>query len=187
MKENTSKIILAAVISLLMPQLGHASDITPELRAVNKQSDYVPHVGLSLGVGAPEGSLNAGENYALEIGFQPYIPFGTAMELSRAEYSAANQKLNRTSLLLKGAYNFGGTIPIVRHSYVGLGLGPVWEERRRGTNVALGFLPNLGFDYPLKDVFSNTPLSVGVNASYLLTSSGEPSVFAMNGVLKYWY
>lgn len=179
-------IILALPLFLGVNSFAQQSEITPEIRTVENPSEYVPHIGISVGIGEPEGSLDAGGNYALEIGFQPIIPFGLAAELSFADYNNGGTDLERASLLLKGSYNFGGDIPILRHSYVGLGLGIVNERFAGDTDLELGLMPNAGADIPIRG-FTDEPLTVGFNVSHMYLTSNAPDVFAINAVVKYWY
>jgi hypothetical protein len=182
-----SKIIFVFIITSLMSLSLFASEILPEMRSVANVSELKPHMGLAVGVGSPEGSLNSAGNYAVEVGYQPYVPVSFAGVLSIADYTGAGDiKLVRSSLLAKAAYNFGGQIPFIRYSYVSMGLGPMWEDTATKDQLALGFLPNLGFDYPLKNIMES-PLTLGLNVSYLLTTSTNADVFAMNGVVKYWF
>lgn len=184
--KNLLQIIILSVLPALALNVS-ASEITPELRTVSNDSEFKPHVGFSAGLGTPEGDLNSGGNYALEIGYQPMIPLSLSVEYSLANYdNSGPTKLVRQSLLAKGAYNFGGSTPLIRYSYVGLGIGPMYEDTNIDDGWALGVLPNLGFDYPIDDL-TDTPLSLGINTSYLVTSSDSPDVFAVSGVVKYWY
>ena len=151
---------------------------------------YKPHVGLLAGITNGEGTLGSGAEYGIDAGYQPYVPFGVGMEISSAtvdrDQGIIDDQLVRTKLLIKGTYNFGGTIPVVRDSYVGLASGALLESIANSDRVYLGVMPLLGFDIPLQDKPSEF-MSAGLNARYLISSSGEPNSFSVNGVLKYWF
>ncbi len=183
--KTLSQSALIALFLFHLPAL--ASDLTPELRTVSSDTQLKPHVGLSAGFGDPEGDINPGGNYALEVGYQPIIPLSIALELAVSHYPIEGpEKLNRTSAIIKTAYNFGGQIPVIRYGYVGLGVGPMWEDRAVQNEMALAIMPQLGFDYPIEGL-ADQPLSLGLNVSQLFSSSDTPDTFAMAGVIKYWY
>lgn len=181
------KIFITTLVSLSFASITFASELTPKLRHIAKDSEYKPTLGFAAGVGSPEGSMNSGGNYSLEAGYQPYIPLTVAGVLTVSDYnSTPGNKLTRTSAMAKVGYNFGGTLPFIRYSYAAMAMGPMWENATNSNQLALGFKPSVGFDYPLDKVMDSA-LSLGMNANYLLTTSSNPDVFAVNGVLKYWY
>lgn len=164
------------------------SDVTPEIRAVQEDSQFKPHVGLGLGFGDPNGTLDAGGNYSIEAGFQPVIPLSIIGDFTVENYNQEGPgKLVRNRFFVKANYNFGGDIPFIRYTYVGLGAGPMWEDTNFDNELAFGLMPNAGFDYPLDHVIDRSPLSLGANVSHLYSSSDTPDVFAVKGVVKYWY
>lgn len=155
------------------------------------QADWKPHVGAILGMANPEGNFDSAVNYGIDIGFQPYIPFGAGLELSSGESDrnnnvGAREHLRRTLVLARGTYNFGGDLPLIRHSYVGALLGPTIDSNSSYEGVHLGLGPALGFDIPLRDQ-TQKALSLGLNAKYLLVNDAAPDLFALNGVVKYWF
>jgi hypothetical protein len=167
---------------------GESTETFPEPHRVTEQSVYTPHVGVIAGYSAPEGSYQSNVEYGLDFGFQPYVPFSLGAEVTQAQYDADGDgnDLLRTKALLKGAYNFGGNIPVIRESYVGLGVGPM-IERAGGSDVTyMGLMPNLGFDIHLKNTMLEA-ISLGANARYLISNSDAPDVFALNGLVKYWF
>lgn len=166
--------------------ISYADDFTPELREVDNSSMRRPHIGVNIGVGNPEGSRTPGGRYLVEVGLQPYVPFGLAVEGGYSYFTDGPDKVSRTSLLLKGTYNFGGTVPVLKYSYIGLGIGPAWEDSTHKDGFAALTVPQLGFDIPL-ETFVSKPLSIGLNASYNISSTGTRNVFYTSGVLKYWY
>lgn len=145
-----------------------------------------PHMGLLAGVVDPE-SYDAAAEYGVDVGYQPYVPFGLGLEVTSSTNSIDNQAdMTRTKFMVKGSYNFGGSTPVIRESYVGLGAGPMLESFGSDTDVAVGFMPYAGFDVPLQKK-SQDYMSLGLVARYLTTTSGGPDSFALNGALKYWF
>lgn len=149
-----------------------------------------PHVGLLAGVAAGEGALNSGMEYGIDAGYQPYVPFGVGIELSSAtadvDSGLISDDLTRTKLLAKVTYNFGGQIPLIRDSYVGVGAGPMLESIGGDDDLYLGVMPILGFDIPLQSK-PREYMSAGMNVRYLVSSSGIPNSTSVNGMLKYWF
>lgn len=160
----------------------------PEMRPIANETELKPHIALLAGPSIPEGSYNTGAEYGIDVGFQPYVPFGLGLELTSATYDAdgASDDYTRTKLMAKGTYNLAGMLPVLRYSYLGLGVGPMYESTNDATTLYMGLMPNLGFDIPLTTAPSEY-LSLGANARYLITNSGGPDVFALNGVMKYWF
>jgi hypothetical protein len=156
----------------------------PKLHSVQDKEGYMPHAAVMLGVANPEGSYDAAPEFGVDVGFQPYVPFGLgAMFLSSSNNSKNDSRnLDRTSLLARATYNFGGTIPVIRNSYVGAAAGPVWEMG----NVDVGVAPLIGFDIPLS-TDQNQKVSLGAQAKYLIVSSNESDGLSVNGVVKYWF
>lgn len=150
---------------------------------VESESEWRPHAAVLLGVVNPEGDYQAAAEYGVDIGFQPDIPFGIGAELTFSNSESDSQDdLERTTVLAKGTYNFGGTNEFTRHTYVGLGMGPVF--RSDGTDFAVA--PLAGVDFPLDNKDHNF-LSIGANAKYTFVSGNDFDAFALNGVVKYWY
>jgi len=153
--------------------------------------EWRPHVGLIAGIANHEGStFDSAFEYGVDVGFQPYVPFGLGLELSTAtsevDVGIFDEELVRTKLLAKGTYNFGGGIPVIKHSYVGLAIGPMLESLAGDDELYIGTAPMLGFDIPLREK-SHDYLSLGLNARYLISSSGSPDAFTVNGMMKYWF
>lgn len=171
------------VFSLAVAGVSHAADPAPSStfprpHEVTMAEEWRPHVGLLAGVTNPEGDQGSFGSYGLEIGYQPVIPFGLGLEFN----STQNDDFKRMDLLARGTYNLGGTIPVIRYSYVGVGLGPVFLS----DGAELVAAPIIGFDIPLREL-ERSSLSLGLNAKYEFISSSVANVFAMSGVLKYWY
>lgn len=179
--------IFAIIAALFFTQLSIASETTPEIRAVYNEEMQMPHIGFAVGTSSPDAGFDAGGVYSLEYGLQPIVPFSYAVKATYAGYSDAADNFNRTSLTIEGKYNFGGTIPVVRHSYVGIGVGPAWESGSvDDEGLALVFYPQAGFDLPLESIVQ-APISFGLNANYLVASRSLPDTFNLTGVIKYWY
>lgn len=163
------------------------SSTFPKMQEVY-QDGLNPHVGVTLGVVNPEGSYKSGAEYGVNFGFQPYIPFGLGLSLSFSSNESKYQdtrSLDRTSVLVRGTYNFGGTITVIKNSYVGIMTGPVINQDA----MYFGFAPVAGFDIPVREWSGNylSYLSVGAEAKYMIMSSNESDGLTVNGVVKYWF
>ena len=181
-----TKNLLLLFVSLMSFNTFAQRELTfPQPGPVMNNSEAKLHVGITGGVVNPEGRYGAAPTYGIDIGLQPYIPFSLGFELfgSKADSPNNAEDFDSTTLLVRGNYNFGGTIPVLRHSYVGAGIGPVYLENR----VILGFAPIIaGFDIPLNEKPDNF-VSLGLNAKYLMTEGSTPDSSTLNGVIKYWY
>ena len=146
-----------------------------------------PSVGVMLGVANAAGSYENGLNYGIETSFQFTVPYSAMIELSgySAGRSTADAGLTRTMLLGKVMYNFSGTTPVIRYSYAGAGLGPVYDNVGGDQKWNLGLAPQAGFDIPVGNAASK--FSLGANVALLLVTGGSPSSVAANGVAKYWF
>ena len=151
----------------------------PEPKAVENKDQYRLHMGLTAGVNSPNGAAGSSAEYGINVGFQPYVPFGLGAEVVTAELDKTN--IQRTSVLARGTYNFGGDIPVLRSSYMGATAGPMFVDG--STEWSVG--PLAGFDIPLQDQTSNF-LSLGLQAKYLWTTSSQDA-FSAGLALKYWY
>lgn len=164
------------------------TEAMPEVRAIESTEELQPHISLLGGVSTPEGSYNTGGEYGIDVGFQPIIPFVTAIELSQQRYDGEDNvdDLDRTNILLKGSYHFGGQTMILKDSYIGLAIGALIEDTGPSTDTYGGLMPNLGFDIPTFQVRDDW-VTLGANARYLVTSSESPDVFSLNGVVRYLF
>ncbi len=179
-------LICSLIFCFCSPVLAQSDDVTPEIRAVTTEEMYQPHIGIGAAVSSPEGSFNPGGLYSIEFGLQPVIPFSYAVKIGYGYYTDDDANFSRTSLVLEGKYNFGGNIPVIKYTYVGLGLGPAWEDSTVDEGMAVAFYPQVGFDIPLKSILNDT-WSIGVNYNYLISSRSTPDTSNLSGVVKYWY
>lgn len=165
-----------------------ASSTLPKIRESRTRAEFAPHVGVLLGVADRNGaSTNA--SYTLDVGFQPVIPFGYAVQIqhtpgdvSGAGYSS---KYNTTNFLMKGTYNIGGNIPVLRNSYLGAKAGAVLASMDGDSGVNLAAGPTLGFDIPID---SSRQFSLGAEAAYLaVLGDNAPDQASFLGAMKYWF
>lgn len=181
-----TKALLAILASGILSMNAWAAETgtstIPERRSVQRQSEYKPHVGLLAGAAQPEGSGETASELGFDIGYQPYIPFGAGLEYIHSRVDDGIDKRDRDTVLLKGTFNFGGTMTLIKDSYVGLGLGAVFLPDRTAAVAA----PLLGFDIPLQQDRQEF-VSLGASAKYAVVSDGEVDTFSLNGVVKYWF
>jgi hypothetical protein len=161
------------------------SRTTPESRPVRTEAERAPSLGVIGGITDTHQGFRNGTSYGAEYGWQTYIPFSAAVELSGyvSDHSAANPTLTRTRLLGKYNYNFGGSIPVIKDSYIGVGAGPVLDNVRNTNTWEVGIVPQIGFDIPI----ASTNLSLGANANYMFIIGPNANALAVNGVAKYWF
>lgn len=173
--------------SLLRPEGESKVSVFPKPHEV-EQDGLKPHVGVTAGVSNPEGSYKSGAEYGVNFGFQPYVPFGLGMSLTFSKNQSKEsdtRDLDRTSVLVRGSYNFGGNVLLVKNSYVGLATGPIINQDA----TYFGIAPLVGFDIPVREWSGKylSYLSVGAEAKYMIVSSNESDGLTVNGVLKYWF
>jgi hypothetical protein len=156
---------------------------------MQNRSTLMPSIALRSGVANPDlNTYGDGWNNGIELGFRPYINFGYAFELSGFASESDNDdlpSLTRTQLLAKGLFNFAGSTPVIQYSYIGAGLGPIWDNIENDVATAIGFVPTIGFDIPIEN--SNRGLMLGANANYLFITADRPESFALNGNIKYQF
>lgn len=179
-KQTLSYIVVS---SLLGPwNLQAQNNIMVQPRPVQVASEWKPHVGILIGAAQPESSGITASEIAIDVGYQPYIPYGLAAEFSHARIDDGDTTQDRNIIWGKGSYHFGGTNIILKDSYVGLGLGAVFKPD--GTSLALA--PLLGFDLPLIESPEET-ISLGASLKYAIVGDSEVDTLSLSGVLKYWY
>lgn len=182
-----STLVLAAFSSLAQAQeaTSRSTDTFPRAARVTDRSETKPHVGLILGLADAEGRSALRGDFGLDIGYQPYIPFGVGLELAGTRVEDVAQ----TRLLLRGTYNFGGDLPVIRNSYIGAGIGPILGTVGDPNRIILGFAPVVGFDIGVWDISAarRDTLSLGLQARYLMTEGSDPDTGSINGTVKYWF
>jgi hypothetical protein len=177
-------VFLAVSVNAQTTRTGETSSTFPKATPSDMQT-MSPHVGVKAGFASPEGSYDSAPEIGIDVGFQPYIPFGlgAAITTSKNTPKGAGRELERTSILARGTYNFGGSAPVIKNSWVGIAAGPVL--RSNGTDI--GMAPIVGFDIPMREASSNY-LSLGADAKYLvMVNSDEADALSINGTVKYWF
>ncbi|MBC87008.1 MAG: hypothetical protein CL677_07490 [Bdellovibrionaceae bacterium] len=182
-----TKYISAATVLIFGLSYSYAevdnSSVFPNLKPVANSSEYKPHVGINLGMSDTEGDSDVRPIGGINVGFQPYVPFGIVGEYFIDSFeNSDDDAVNRHSLMVSMNYNFGGTTPILSHSYVGVGVGPTVED---GT-VYFATAPQIGFDLPLIER-EDTSLTMGMQAKVLLTTGTSEEALLATGSVKYWY
>lgn len=173
-------LIATLVFSMQAKAESVESRTFPEIRKADR-SEYQPHMGLIAGVVNTNNSSGNTGDYGLDVGYQPYIPFGVGLEatFSRSP-DTTGQDQDRTSLLAKGTYNFGGDTPLIKNSYVGAALGTIL----RSDNSYLAGGPLVGFDIPVAE---KGKFTLGASAKYLFVDGVEPDAAVVNAAAKYWF
>lgn len=167
---------------------GTGESVFPSQKRANTAAESKPSLGVFAGItDTAEGRKN-GTSWGAEYQYQPIIPFSAGLQLSGyvSDYTTNMATLTRTKLLLTGNYNFGGDVAVIKDSWVGLEVGPVMDNVNHSETIDLGAGPRIGFDIPLGASEENR-YTLGANADYLLIGGAKPSVFALNGVVKYWF
>lgn len=184
---SISTAMLTSVLAFADKDTSVGSSRTlPEMRRAEGREELKPSLGVFSGFTDTQNNHLNSTAYGVEIGIQPYIPLSAALELSGYVTNSGPSRaaLTRTKLMAKGSYNFGGDIPVIKDSYVGIGIGPVWDNINNKTDVEFGVAPQLGFDIPLG--FAQG-FSLGANANYMFVGGAKADVFALNGIAKYWF
>ena len=154
------------------------------------------HIGVVGGYADPNGELKGSGAYGLDVGFQPFIPFGLGLQAlfynSSFDVPGARVGIKRAEVLAKMTYNFGGETPVLRHAWFGAKMGAVFTTPyvdagtvTDGDNYTrFGIAPTLGFDIPVA-----TSFSVGLDLTYLFVTGPEKNqdTFQALGALKYWF
>ncbi len=174
-------VLLMSSVAYSQESLEGPGPTLPLIKKVENKGESRVHIGLNLGINSPEGSRGSTPELGLDIGYQPLIPFGLGVELSTSRFSGGDDEFHkRTTLLFRGTYNFGGDIPLIKHSYFGAAAGPVFLSD--GSEMA--FAPVMGFDVPL-DV--ERRFSLGFIAKYLFVTSKDPDSMITSAAFKYWF
>ncbi len=194
MKLNSLFTIPAALLMMAgQTSFADVNDAVDSTRAAAKEiaqtaKEGKPSVGLRLGVAEGSGNFTEGFEYGAEVGTQVWDQVSIVAELSGTTVDRTGNKpsLTRTKLLGKGFYNFAGNIPVIKYSYVGAGLGPVYDNVVNEGKWNLGFSPQAGFDIPLSSEMQSK-ISLGLNVAMLYVTGGTPNTFSANAVAKYWF
>lgn len=188
-----SEMMTVALSFFLLTNVALAADQQgmnqKEFNIPKRISENSPSIGLRLGVVEMEGTqYDTSAEFGAELGFQPIPQLGLGLEFGifNSDPAAQSLELTRSKLLAKVLYNFTGNTPFIRYSYVGVGLGPVWDKIGNQTFNEFGLAPMLGFDIPIPD--NQSQFTLGANASYLFIEDQQvPGTFALNGAVKYWF
>jgi hypothetical protein len=180
--KNLIMTVSSSVVLIFAASAMAQKSSLPTPKPVTQVSEFKPHVGLLLGAAQPEGSGITASEVAVDIGYQPYIPFGLAAEFNHSRIDDGDDTKDRNTVWLKGSYNFGGTTPIIKSSYMGVALGTVFKSD--GTSLALA--PILGFDIPVARITEGI-FSLGASARYEIVGDDEVDTLALGAVAKYWY
>jgi hypothetical protein len=177
-------ILIAAVFAV--PYAFAQSSTIPSPHAARTMDEQKPSLGIKTGIANIEGDDDQSWDYGVEMAYQAYVPVSIAVELSgvSTQSDGPNPALSRTMLLGKGLYNFGGTTPVIRYSYVGGGVGPVYDNRNGKQDWNLGLAPQAGFDIPVND---REKVTLGANVAYTFVTGNNPDSLSANGVMKYWF
>nr|MBA2403322.1 hypothetical protein [Bdellovibrionales bacterium] len=151
----------------------------PLIKKVQNHEESRIHLGLNMGINIPEGTRGATPELGIDIGFQPIIPFGLSLELSTSRFDGADDEMHRrTTLMTRGTYNFGGDIPVIKYSFLGVATGVVFLH----DGMEMGLAPVMGFDVPLTD---DRNCSLGFVAKYLFVTSQDPDSLMTSAALKH--
>lgn len=175
--------LLGVAAALILSVQANAASVEsrtfPEPRKADS-NEFQTHIGVVGGVVNTNNSSGNDADYGLDIGYQPFVPYSLGLEatFSKSDDTAGNDE-DRTSLLAKGTYNFGGDTPVIRNSYAGVALGTIL----RPDNSYLAGGPMVGFDIPVAD----RKWTLGANAKYLFVDGVEPDATVVNAAVKYWF
>lgn len=184
-----SVVSFVAASAFAAPEGRSASSTLPKPREVEGQSELMPHLGVMAGVADLNGASMSGPAFLVDVGFQPYVPFGLAAQFQyqpgEIEVPGNDIDFNTTNLLLKGSYNFGGSTPVLQHSYIGMKTGLVVYsgDIESETNFAVG--PTIGADIPVNMA---STVTLGAEGTYLgVLGDNSPDQVSVLGAMKYWF
>lgn len=166
-----------------------ASSTLPRPRQVEAESEFKPHVGIMAGVADLNGASMTGPAFLLDVGFQPYVPFGLSAQFQyqpgEIEVPGDDIDFNTTNVLMKGSYNFGGSTPVIQHAYIGAKTGLVIYSGDIDSEMNFAIGPVIGADIP---VTSEANLTLGGEATYLgVLGDVSPDQLSLLGAMKYWF
>ncbi len=169
MKPCTSLLVISLFSAIAFAEI-QESKTFPNLRSTTTLAESKLHAGLLVGYNNP----NDGDNSAglgLDVGYQPYIPFGLGFEITNTD--------NRSIVLGKISYNFGGEIPFIHNSFVGMAAG------KDESTFVIG--PLAGFDIPIASHGPDSRFTLGAGAKYLFSDNSSTEALSFNGNMKYWF
>ena len=177
-------VALSSMTAMAVDNETSTSTFPKPMRSVGK-SEMKPHVGLLLGSAQPEGRQTAQADYALDIGFQPWVPFGVGLEVGGTRVNDDD----RARVLARATYNFGGEKFLLKHSYLGAAVGAQLGSVGDSDRALAAFAPMIGFDIPVASLAQDRGdfVSLGLHAKYLITEGSDPDSGSLNGVVKYWF
>lgn len=169
MKPCTSLLIISLFSAVAFAEIKESSTF-PNLRSTTSRAESQPHAGFHVGYNDPNEGDNTRE-LGLDVGYQPYIPFGLGFEITNTD--------SRSIVLGKISYNFGGEIPIIHNSFVGMAAGQ--DE----STFVIG--PLVGFDIPIASKGPDSKFTLGGGAKYLFSDNSNTEALSFNGNMKYWF
>lgn len=189
------KIALCVSLSAFVPLHFSSADTgaitTQKPRPVEYKSEYRPHIGVRGGMTDPSQNYGTSFEYGVDVGYQPYVPFGLGAEFAQSLSSksgASSESLTRNKLLARGTYNFSGNNALLRRSYVGYDLGAVIDNAAT-SSMSFAHGPIIGFDMPLSRITGEPAQSftLGASLAYLFVGNARPDSMDLNARLKYWF
>jgi hypothetical protein len=173
-------ITSAALVSFSSSaQAADGRSVAPPLHPAGEEYAR-PHMGILAGMADPIGPTVSSPTYGIDIGFQPYIPLATGFQISGF---SPGQRYHRTQALVKGSYNFGGTIPIVKSSYIGGKTGIILDNQVAGLKARYAIGPMFGFDLPITRNWT-----LGSEVAYLgVVGPEQMDIWSLVGAAKYWF
>lgn len=134
--------------------------------------------GLMTGFNNPKGDIKATTEYGVTTAFQPMGALGFGIDAQNARLDDQNRN-RRTTIMVNALLN--GDLPVLRHSYAGVGGGPVILNGK----VNWGYAPVAGFDIPFNQK-AHDFVSLGLTAKYLINPN-TPNSLSAAAALKYWF
>ena len=189
MKKTITNIMAALVLVVGAGAMAQSGSTTVQTQVEDDGAFFNmkrPHFGVTLGVSEPEGSYDAAGEIGVNVGYQPFVPFGFGASLSSVRNLPQEDRgpdVERTTLLARGTYHISGEVPVIRHSWFGVAMGPVFSDD--GTDFAIA--PIAGFDIPIDQAESKNYMSLGADAQYLVVNNDQPDSLTVSGVVKFWY
>lgn len=148
-------------------------------------SEYKPYVGILAGMTAPEGRGDDQGEVGIDIGYSPTkenLMLGAEYSHAQFDDVAANDEIDRDTLLIKAGYKFSSDNMFVRNSWVALGVGALFTD---DDTVAVA-APMVGFDIPVTSTDTEY-LTLGLNARYSFVEADAIDTGTVAGAVKYWY